>query len=559
MHKQAALNDVRPVEPGHVRASNRYAVRVSPANDPANSRHAFVYMSIPRSGRQPGYTRLDGAEFAAAARQSMSWATAVYKNDMWVEITRLRHQPDRASPAVVIRPTTLDLETEWTTPDTLRIHVPWREAGYRFSVEFEDDLFTSYNDLKGIAGHLTEDPAGRAIHTEPRHALLIFAEPENPALEPTTRDGVIHYPAEGQVLLDQVTDADILYFRPGVYWMPGTTHAYLPERIRWVYLAPGAYLKGALEFRGDAHDYRVTGYGVLSGENYVYEPDRRNQYGSRREADGDCHGSCVKMLQFYSSAKPQRLLVQGITVVEPPYHSFVVHGNPDSMITDFAHYKQVGAWYWQTDGVELYRGGSIRNSFLHANDDVFKLYHSDVKVQDCVVWKSENGPVFQWGWVPRAMENITVDGVDIIHNRMFWNDLKHNTGLFNAARHYRDDQAFNTADPGLMIRNLHFRNIRSEGLNAAVFRLYALSNWDNITFDNIWIEQWNGLNSDIQQSQLKRMSNQDRARFTEISRLRIHQFRVGKETITRAAGNWQAHASGRLNFDADLWTSWEAD
>ncbi len=266
-HDIAETNDRTPVALDAVRASTRYQAGVI-ANQPgAVMQESFVYMSIPRSGMAPDYPRPDGAEFAASAGLTMSWTTFLYRDAVWLEIKRL---DGGDAGAFTIRPRTIDVETRVIDRQTLRIRIPYRDEGYRFSIEFTDDLFTSYSDLSGMSGALSEDPAGRAIHTEPRHALLIFAEPENAIVEPAPDDGEIFYPDPGMIDRLHEVSGEIIYFRPGVYWMPAAYHAYLNERVRWVYLAPGAYVKGAIEFRGGQNDYQITGAGVLSGENYVY-------------------------------------------------------------------------------------------------------------------------------------------------------------------------------------------------------------------------------------------------------------------------------------------------
>lgn len=545
-HDRVVWNEADPVPADHVRGSARYRIQVTPARSGAKPQSAFVYTSVPRNGHTPGYARADGAEFAARAGITMSWSSFLYREDVWVEVERTGGD----ARAFNIRPVNLRFDTQVIDERRIRIRVPYREAGYRFSIEFDDDLFTSYNDMTGISGSLTTDPVGPAIHTEPRHALLIFAEPHDALDEPTAAAGDIFYPEPGRLDdLGQV-EAGIIYFRPGIYWMPPDTHAYLHERVHGVHLAPGAYVKGALEFRGDRDHYKVTGAGVLSGELYPYEPDRRNHYASRDESTDDgCQGTCIKMIQCYSAERPQRLTVRGITVANPPYHAFVVYGDESSFSTDFSHYKQVGAWYWQTDGVEIYRGGSLHNSFLHANDDVIKLYHSDVTVRGVVVWKGENGPVFQWGWKPRNLDHVLVQGVDIIHNRMHWKDVKANTGIFNAARYTEGD----AADEHTRIANLRFINIRSEGMNASTMRIFALSHHEDIMFRNIWIEAWNEMPVDAQQSVLTVQHPG-----IGINNLHLVNYRVGREAITRERDNWQHDQSGRLNFDAALWGRWDA-
>lgn len=183
--------------------------------------------------------------------------------------------------------------------------------------------------------------------------------------------------------------------------MTSKYHALLPKQVKWVYLAPGAYVKGAIRFPDDSQGlYKVTGQGVLSGEQYVYEADTNNNYDHLSGAS-NCHSSCVKMLQFESAqGRQQHLDLQGVTINEPPYHSFVVYGDEQTFSMRVDNYKQVGSWYWQTDGIELYRGSTMKNTFFNANDDVLKMYHSDVSIDNTVIWKNENGPVIQWGSTP---------------------------------------------------------------------------------------------------------------------------------------------------------------
>ncbi len=551
-----------------VRRSNRYAVRVAPVKDgPGAAADSFVYMSVPRGGRQTGGdARPDGAEFAFASGLTMSWSTFLYGETVWLAIERIDGNPVGPIENVVIRPTNLDLEKRKKDDRTMLIRLPFRPEGYRFSVEFKDDYVTSYNDGSGTAGKLTLDPSGKAIHAEPRHALLIFAEsfPSGPAATPTSNDGVIHYPAPGPVSNLHEIQADIIHFRPGVYWMPRNYHARLRDSVGRVHLDPGAYVKGAFEFGGMLDAYRVTGHGILSGELYDYEPDRRSEnghqpYNRRDDTFSDCHGTCLRLLQFYSLPRPQALLVHGITLANPPYHAVTIFGDEATMQTDFRHYKQIGGWYWQTDGVELFSGGSLENSFLHCNDDVIKLYHSGVSVSNVIVWKCENGPVFQWGWIPRSIRHVRVRDVDIIHNRMFWRDVKHNAGLFNSARHWSGDE--HTANPDYWIEDMVFENIRSEGMNLAAMRFYLLSNWRDIEIRNLWIESWNELAPHEQASKFQPVQDARRTRQTICDRnmgLQLINYRVGNQQVTRQAGNWSSHQAGRLDFDAALWDAWDA-
>jgi hypothetical protein len=390
-----------------VRESPFYTTQVASASSPDESYKSFTYMSVPRNGNgKIGYTEQDGAEFSSEAGMSMSWSTFEYSADAYVDVTLDTGQTISSADQVTIRPTSDNFQKTLIGNNTVRIKVPYSDAGYRFSVEFDPQLITSYNDNSGGSGALTTDAAsGQAVSTEPRNAMLVFAQPlltggsASQHIPDTNAANVKHVTQNDMSGLNTVDSSiDTLYFDPGTYWMGSKYRAQLPKNIKWVYLAPGAYVKGAFEFLSTGDSFKVTGYGVLSGEQYVYEADTADNYNHLSANKSDCHNSCVKMLQFESTGSPQTLDLQGVTVASPPYHTFVMYGVEDGPFAmTVNNYQQIGGWYWQTDGLEMYRGSTLHNSFFHSNDDVIKLYHSNVKVDNTVIWKNENGPVFQWG------------------------------------------------------------------------------------------------------------------------------------------------------------------
>lgn len=566
-----------PIADDQVRRSSFYDARVSTASDPSDAHSSFVYMSVPRSGEgKIGYDEQDGAEFSSAAGLTMSWSSFEYAEDVWVDIHLRTGQTISSADQVTIRPTDLGFEKQLVDSSTIRVKVPYDADGYRFSVEFDPQLYTAYNDMSGASGELTTVAEGnRAVHTEPQNSMLVFANPMGSGTEasedvPTAADGSIHYVEPGSVRdLDDISE-EIVYFRPGTYYMGSDYHALLPENVRWVYLAPGAYVKGAFRLPHTTRsDFKVTGLGVLSGEQYVYEPDTTNGY--RHTTEDNCHSTCVKMLQFESSNTDQTLDLHGVTINQPPYHSFVVYAHEGGQEVDVTHftmdvrnYKQVGSWYWQTDGIELYPDSTMRNTFFHANDDVLKLYHSNVTIDDTVIWKNENGPVIQWGWTPRNVHDVTVDGTDVIHNRMYWKDVKYNTCVFNSSSHWEDMGATDRADVSTTVRNLHFTDTRVEGTVNCALRVFALSDTQDVDIDGFSVDGWNGLDPASQVSLLKRYHDADGQRVTignEVSDgqgISLHNYTVGGTPILKAGDNWASDELGRLDFDADTWESWNA-
>lgn len=560
-----------PVADDAVRQSPHYAVQVATTDEPEARYDSFTYMSIPRSGKgKIGYDSTDGAEFADEIDQTMSWSSFEYADDVWVDVTLRAGSELSSVDEVTIRPTSLGLEAELVDPTTVRVKVPYVEGGLRFSVEVDPELVTAYNDLTGVSGRLTTDPSGAFVHTEPRNALLVFAQPmltgrERAELVPDPSDDGVLEITPGRVGDLNHVDAEVLYFGPGTYFMGSDYHALLPQDVRWVYLAPGAYVKGAFRFLHETQpDLRVTGYGVLSGEQYVYEADTENGYTHLDPDKGNCHSSCVKMLQFASSPRPQHLTLQGVTINEPPYHSFVVYGDEATFAMDVRNYQQVGSWYWQTDGIELYDGSAMEHTFFHSNDDVLKIYHSDVTVDDTVIWKVENGPVIQWGWSPRTIDDVEVSNTSVIHNRMAWMDEKYNTCILNSSSHWEDMGATDRGNTRTSITNVRFSGIRVEGATSCAIRVSALSNTSHVVVEDLAIDAWNDLPLSGQVSRLTAQTEGSGAavvigdQMTEDAGILLHHYTVGGETITKDGGNWADVELGRLGFDGALWENWDA-
>ena len=143
-------------------------------------------MSVPRGGNDKiGYTEEDGAEFTSKADYTMSWSSFEYADRRVGQ----RHLEDRAGhhlrrpgdhPSHRPGPE----EAAGRTARTVAVKVPYSKDGYRFSVEFDPQLVTAYNDLSGGSGTLTTEEAGnRAIHTEPQNSMLIFANPKPSATQ----------------------------------------------------------------------------------------------------------------------------------------------------------------------------------------------------------------------------------------------------------------------------------------------------------------------------------------------------------------------------------------
>lgn len=161
------------------------------------SYNSFVYETIPRNGQgniiTPGdpdsATEADDAiTIEADIWITMAWTQFLYNEDAWIKITRQSNGRVEAS-NVVIRPSNLNFEIKVDASGNVYVLVPYRNQGYRFSVEFQDNLY-SYRDSCDTTicdfvqnwhpdgpnlRELTDDMPLMAV--EPHNALLIFASP----------------------------------------------------------------------------------------------------------------------------------------------------------------------------------------------------------------------------------------------------------------------------------------------------------------------------------------------------------------------------------------------
>ena len=250
-HDNAERNGSTSVEDATVRESPYYSTKVASSSDSNTSYDSFTYISVPCSGNgKIGYTEQDGAEFASQAGMTMSWSSFEYSAAAQVDVSLDTGQTVTSADQVVIRPTSDNFKKKLVNNHTVRITVPYNESGYRFSVEFDPQQKTVYNDNSGVSGQLTTSDANGAskVETEPQNSMLIFAQPMLNATQtaqqvPNTTASNVYSPAQGALTQDELdklpSTVDTLYFAPGTYYMGSKYRAQLAN-VRWVYLAPGA-------------------------------------------------------------------------------------------------------------------------------------------------------------------------------------------------------------------------------------------------------------------------------------------------------------------------------
>ena len=575
------INTKTPVQNGNVRQSHLYTVQISTAANPASYFDSFVYETIPRNGNGKICTPGDLTSLCDTDDQisiepdvgiTMAWTQFLYGADVIVKVARKNGVAITAA-NVIIRPTNLAFKIQVVSGAAL-ITVPYVANGVRFSVELQDDLWVYRNAGQGINSHYVQNvaPNGNSyvsaytndmpiVGIEPRNALMIFASAFPSADKvPNSEETTLHV-SPGLVTGLSTTTKNIVYFGPGVYWFTGKAHAILSSSVSWVYFAPGAYVKGAVQYTSGAANLKATGFGVLSGEQYVYQANPAQGYTNIKS-----DATSLKMWRGDSNTNGQTWTVDGVTLNAPPFNSMDFYGPVDTFSVYASDYKQVGAFFGQTDGMEMYPGSHYRDIFYHAGDDVIKTYYSNVLAERIVVWKTNNAPIIQFGWYQRTLNNITVDHVDVIHSRYISQAVDYPRALIGSAASYLNVDSTSDADVNSWISGYTVSNWRSEGISPALIGINPLGNIDNFLVKNVWIEQLAPDTTQVDMSIFRVFTDANNgnaaiklgSRSTNNLGLTIQDYYVGATHITLAAGNWDSFSLGRLNIDGSYWGKWTA-
>ncbi|KAL2824706.1 glycoside hydrolase [Aspergillus pseudoustus] len=476
-HGTGEVNSNSAVAPDAVRQSRQYLVQVAVAGS-GKYFDSFVYEAIPRNGNgkimKPGdsdgtFPDDDGISIELDEGINMAWSQFEHSQDVDVRILRRDGQP--VDENVTIRPTALAFDTQHVA-GALVIQVPASPNGYRFSVEFADDLFTYRSSGNGY----TTDSSGETVGVEPRNALVIFAsaflpDDQIPALDgPNTKAMT-----PGAFSVADIGGAPIVYFPPGVYWIDseplGLAHIKLDPSTYWVHLAPGAFVKGAVEYTTANKDFYATGHGVLSGEIYVYQANADKGYVAEKS-----DLTSLRMWWHRGVQGGQVWHSAGPTISSPPFNTMDLKDGStdrDDISMDVFDYKQVGAFFMQTDGLQMYTDAKVRDVFYHCNDDGIKTYHSGVTATDLVIWKVFNDPIIQMGWQPRDVHGITIDTLHIIHTRYRKSETYVPSAIIGASPIYNGEPRL---DPSLTI-SMSISNVVCEGPCPGLFRLTPLQNY----------------------------------------------------------------------------------
>lgn len=573
-HPTGEINTQTPVEQGNVRQSRLYDIQVAIdlKDKQPDYYDTFVYESIPRSGNGRKLSpindtlggNVDGVSIEGEVGINMAWTQFLHACDVLVKISRNDGRFNDPG-QVIIRPTTTAYTT-YTVDRDLFVKIPYQENGHKISIEFQDDLWTYHgggNDTLFVQnvkpqGHNyveSYNSSNPVLGIEPINGLLIFASPipdKDFILDKAQEDTYSVTP--GYVTdLTQITESN-LYFGPGVYWFGGANHGILSPSVSWVHLAPGAYIKGAIEYQNNVSAIiKATGHGVLSGEQYVYQANIADGYTNNK--------SDATSLRMWSGNlnQNQTWICQGPTIAAPPFNTMDFHGEPECHVSD---YKQVGAFFWQTDGMAIYPNSKFHDIFYHIGDDGIKAYYSDVQVDRINIWKTTNDPIIQMGWAPRNVTNFTANDLFVIHARFPGPNMVVPSALIGASPSYTDIDATDAASLGSRISNFNINNIRCEGICPSLLRWNMLQNYDNYTIDGVHIEEFAPEDTGIGISIINQFTDPNGSQ-VQLGKqspgnigLTIKNYFVGKTQVTLANDNWQSDSIGKMNIAGSLWGRW---
>ena len=307
-----------------------------------------------------------------------------------------------------------------------------------------------------------------------KHMLMIYVDPAETLKPNPSRQKIVYYSDDLQDA--DIANAQVLYFKPGYYNLKnfknkGNTineHGGLTlTSNQQLYIAGGAFVEGYILRKNFSDENQMYyGRGILSGRQYVWQPDDPNRL----------------MGQLVMGARYSTF--DGIIVMESPNHGIVT---TDECV--FRNVKFLG-WHCNNDGFRPGNNSKISNCFLRACDDFF--YNYSLEVKDCVLWPCFNGSIMTNGWAAIDIGGSLMENIDIIYTE--WTGFGANKGLIMSQNNYE-------YNPPLGSQTTVFRNIRIEGYVPGFVNLKAqngvpqledasLLGWmGNILLENISIDE----------------------------------------------------------------------
>ena len=417
--------------------------------------------------------RTDGLGASDQPGRSTSWTAFRTDSPVTVRVTRL----SGTFTEVKVRPTRFKIISHKKTDTSVEFTL---KPSQKISVEFDTDIrqncFTG--PPHGIPC-IIDSLLIFADHPPAQDPLALISPDKIAVIQPGCHSNTVpvkNLPdrSADKAKLEIPTGKRVVHFLPGVhdlgYWQ-------VPNTIDHLHFAPGSVVFGAIDvlpkdrqpgkldlkktyldawFKETLRDdFTITGPGILSGSKLPWHLTKDFAF-----TENDVYWSHIKLLQIAA----KNITLQDLTLVDSPYWVLSFLNDTDKRSRgQFQNFKMLGAWTYNNDGLPV-PGGSdsiVRDAFIHANDDAFKLYNSNARIENCTVWQGPNGATFQLGWFAKTVRNVHIKNIDVIHNENWYGVNQSNRALIN----------FADATGQGTIEDFHFENLHIEG---KILRLIGL-------------------------------------------------------------------------------------
>ena len=419
--------------------SKEYMVRVRALNKYGNHgqwHHITTLNVVPRSPFIHPICGEQSSAFNITGDRRTSFAPFAFSGPIEIEVTKLFGE---LATRVEISPKAYHINPHFFDGQTVRFAI--NEWGY-ISVNFVSE---DNRDSDGAGG----------FHI--KYGLMIFADkPESEAGYeiPNPNDpGVVVW--NSQTDIETLRNAEIIYFPPGDHKMKehkNNRQEFLTNRNEMeaaplyhgqlrlsksqkIYLAPGAYVRGCFNGRGNAGVW-IYGRGVISGRDHLFHeiliPEFDNQ--------GNWIQKTATKEAFVDLIGCDNVRLEGVCIIEPFHHTC-----PSGKGGLIKNIKILGFNY-NNDGVRPGDATIVDEIFIKSMDD-YDYARGNHMFKNSVIWPMFNGSVGMISWSSLGGEGWWFQNNQII-NAETKNNYSNNDGILGSQ-----------ADFGIQTRNIELKDI----------------------------------------------------------------------------------------------------
>lgn len=321
-----------------------------------------------------------------------------------------------------------------------------------------------------IFGEKPESAAGYTIPTTTAPNVVVYSNSTN--LATLLAADIIYFPAGDHNLKNHKDNISDWYYTVSQYDNAKLYHGVLKmaKDNQKVYLAPGAYVRGAFHSNGKKNIW-LYGRGIISGRSHLMHEIIRPVDG----ANGIAFVQTTQSKEAFCDMGDGSV-INGV-VLKEAYH----HTCPSGKNTVIKDLKIIG-WSYNNDGIRPGSGSTIDHIFIKTCDD-YDYARDPHTVTNSVFWPGVNGAVGQLGW------NDLGTGFAEYHNNYIinseWNsEVKDNIGIINGSK-----AAASIKLDGNVIENLYMEGTVNYLVNAELNGPNSGGYLKNFAFTNISVEK----------------------------------------------------------------------